>query len=320
MARHTTFGAARTDRQIVGRCTRSGFTLIELLVVIAIIAILIFLLMPAVQKVREAAARAKCSNNIKQMALSMHNHHDVFKMLPSGGWGWNWVGDANRGVGQKQPGGWIFGILPFVEQKPLYNLATSQGGTQQMIVTTLPLFNCPSRRNGGPYPGNSTYHNYGDFVSTSQARADYAACCGDNAPDEIYGGPSSYAQGDDPSYSWPSTNSFNGVVYQRSKIRLTDIQRGTSNTFMIGERYLNPDRYYDGRDGSDNECMYVGFDNDISRSSDYPPMQDRKGVGSTFAFGSAHTGGFNMAMCDGSVQFINYDISMTVYLPMGARN
>src|SRR6266851_3374053 len=122
-------------RLTVRRWSARAFTLIELLVVIAIIAILIMLLMPAVQKVREAAARIKCSNNIKQMALAMHNHHDAFKMLPSGGWGWNWVGDANRGVGQKQPGGWIFGILPFVEQQPLYNLATSQAGTQQMIVT-----------------------------------------------------------------------------------------------------------------------------------------------------------------------------------------
>ena len=307
-------------RQTRNLWRRLGFTLIELLVVIAIIAVLIGLLLPAVQKVREAAARIQCANNVKQMALAMHNHHDTHKLLPSGGWGWNWVGDANRGVGPSQPGGWIFGILPFVEQQPLYNLAVSNAGTQQMVVTTLPLFNCPSRRAGGPYPGNSLYHNYGGFVSTSQARADYAACCGDNAPDEIYGGPSSYAQGDNPSYAWPSTSSFNGILFQRSRIRLVDIQRGTSNTFMIGERYLNPDRYYDGRDGSDNECMYVGFDNDISRSSDYPPMQDRKGVGSTFAFGSAHTAGFNMAMCDGSVQFINYDIDMTVYLPMGSRN
>jgi prepilin-type N-terminal cleavage/methylation domain-containing protein/prepilin-type processing-associated H-X9-DG protein len=301
------------------RDSRAGFTLIELLVVMAIIAILILLLVPAVQKVREAAARTQCANNVKQMALGFHNYHDTNKFLPSGGWGWNWVGDASRGAGVSQPGGWLFCILPYVEQSSVYNLATSNAGTQQMVTTPLPLFNCPGRRTGGPYPGNSTYFNYGGFTATMQARGDYAACCGDQAADEIYGGPSSYAQADSGSYGWPSTTAYTGVVFQRSLIRMPYILRGTSNTFLVGEKYLNIDRWYDGNDGGNNESMYVGFDNDISRSSDYPPMQDRKGVGNTFCFGSIHTAGFNMAMCDGSVQFINYNIDFPTYLQMGRR-
>jgi prepilin-type N-terminal cleavage/methylation domain-containing protein/prepilin-type processing-associated H-X9-DG protein len=299
--------------------SRSAFTLIELLVVIAIIAILIALLVPAVQKVREAAARTQCANNTKQIGLAFHNHHDTWKFLPTGGWGWAWVGDANQPPDQNQPGGWVFNILPFVEQGTLYNTATSNAGTAQMIQMPLPLFNCPSRRNGGPYPGASTYNNYGGITTTVQARSDYAANCGSQAADEIYGGPASLAQGQSPNYAWPSTGGYTGIIFQRSKVRMTDVTRGTSNVFMVGDKYLNPAHYGDSGDPGNNETMYVGFDNDICRSTDYPPMQDRLGVQSTFAFGSAHVGGFNMAYCDGSVQFVNYTIAMNVYLPFGSR-
>jgi len=300
---------------------RAGFTLIELLVVIAIIAILIGLLLPAVQKVREAAARMKCSNNLKQIAIACHMTHDTSGGLPSGGWGWFWVGDATRGSGARQPGGWLFQILPNTEQNNLYSEAATQAGVIQMVATPVAIFNCPSRRNGGPYPSSgAAYYNYGGTVLTKMARTDYACNSGDQAGNELFGGPADLTTGDNPSYGWPNTSGFTGVIFQRQGLPLVHITNGTSNTFLVGEKYLNPDNYTTGSDGGDNESMYVGFDNDISRSTAYPPMQDRRGLGSTLAFGSVHTGGLNMAYCDGSVSFVSYSIDPAVFKRAGNRN
>src|SRR5213593_486082 len=90
---------------------KRGFTLVELLVVIAIIGILVALLLPAVQAAREAARRTQCMNHLKQLATACMNHHDTYKYFPSGGWGYHWVGDPDRGSGAEQPGSWMYNIL-----------------------------------------------------------------------------------------------------------------------------------------------------------------------------------------------------------------
>jgi prepilin-type N-terminal cleavage/methylation domain-containing protein/prepilin-type processing-associated H-X9-DG protein len=299
--------------------TRAGFTLIELLVVIAIIGILIGLLLPAVQKVREASNRTKCQNNLKQMGLACHNLHDTYGFFPSGGWGWCWVGDASRGAGVRQPGGWIYQLLPFVEEQAVFNLSTSVAGANKMIATPIALFNCPSRRTGGPYAGGAHgYYNFGHFNAGDMARTDYACNAGDQAADEINAGPNDLPSGD--SFNWTQyATQFTGVIYAGSQTRISDIMNGTSNTFLIGEKYLEPQNYYTGGDPGDNENMYVGFDNDICRTTDYVPMQDQNGVQNTFWFGSMHPSGLNMLYCDGSVRVIPYNIDPKVFKQSGRR-
>jgi prepilin-type N-terminal cleavage/methylation domain-containing protein/prepilin-type processing-associated H-X9-DG protein len=311
---------------------RRGFTLIELLVVIAIIAVLIGLLLPAVQKVREGATRSQCQNNLKQIGIAWHKHVDDFGFFPSGGWGWSWVGEASRGHGQEQPGGWLYQILPCMEQDNVYRLAdgVTQNNYYTMISTAIKTYNCPSRRTGGPYPpGNGVYNNCGGLNCTLMARTDYAACAGDQTADEISGGPGPpITSGDNPG-AWGSTANYTGVCFQRSLIRPTDITSGTSNVYAVGEKYINASDYLNGGDPGDNEAIYVGMDNDINRTTDQysvqtgaadaNPQRDRAGYTNTSIFGSAHPAGINMLYCDGSVHPIGFDIDPTVFTPMGRR-
>ncbi len=321
------------------RCSGSrGFTLIELLVVIAIIGILIALLLPAVQKVREAANVTACRNNLKQISLAVLNHQTTYRRLPPDGWGWMWLGDPDRPDGPRQPGGWIYNTLPFLEQAQLHNLGagiTTEGARQaaaiEMVHTPLPLFYCPSRRPCQLYPdvsahGGQDYHTSVFRVHLTQgARTDYAACAGDGANDQVFPGPDNIAQGDDDAW-WNAnrpTNEYTGVIFQRSAITLTDLINGASNTYLAGEKFLNPDHYDNGRDDADNENIYVGMDNDTSRSTIRPPWQDQRGLDSgtigSVVFGSAHFGGFNMAYCDGSVRWIAYAVDPTVHRKAGRR-
>jgi prepilin-type N-terminal cleavage/methylation domain-containing protein/prepilin-type processing-associated H-X9-DG protein len=307
--------------------SRPAFTLIELLVVISIIALLIALLLPAVQVVRESASRTQCSNNLKNLALGCLAHHQRTGFLPTGGWGWSWNGDPDRGITSLQPGGWGFNVLPYVEQENLYRLGAGlpPGSSQkraaiaQRISTPLAVFNCPTRRAVRAYTNSSHSVCFDADQVPALGRSDFAANAGDEPFDEIFAGPPTLAEGDRPNYPWRTTDDCTGVCFQRSEIRLTDIPRGTSNTFLLGEKYLNPDSYTNGQDSADNENLYTGFNNDNFRTTHDAPLRDRKGYADTKRFGSAHMAGVNMVYCDGSVHHILFSVDPKVFIPSGSR-
>jgi prepilin-type processing-associated H-X9-DG protein len=169
-----------------------------------------------------------------------------------------------------------------------------------------------------PLAGLARYSPITDCLRTDLARADYACCVGDGTADESF---TSDGSGDSYNLQNPPPTQLNitGVIYLASKTRPADIPRGLSQTFAIGERYIEPDHYFNGQDAADNEGMYSGEDNDNSRDTGYLPMQDTIGVQNGESFGSAHSGGLNMLFCDGSVHFINYNIAQANWQPMGNR-
>ncbi len=271
---------------------RRGFTLIELLVVVAIIAILIGLLLPAVQKIRESSARMQCSNNLKQIGLAFHDHQDAHKILPDGGEKWTasrtWADSAktNPAPAPDQHWGWAYQILPFVEQEDLY-FETNDAVVRGYAV---PLYFCPTRRE--------------PMVINGRGMMDYAGNGGTYHP-----GP-------------PWQDGLDGTVVRRHRqlITLEKIDDGTSNTILVGEKRL--DLGVMGQPQcDDNEGWTSGWDWDEIRWGSEPPMLDPLGNDiCEWRFGSSHPIGANFVFADGSVRHISYQVDPTNFLNACRRN
>ncbi|MEX2309024.1 MAG: DUF1559 domain-containing protein [Pirellulales bacterium] len=288
---------------------RRGFTLVELLVVIAIIGILVALLLPAIQAAREAARRAQCKNNLRQIGVAVLNHVDVHKHFPTAGWGVDWYPDPNRGYGEDQPGSWIYNVLPFMEEGEIRELgagqpvssALFQDGSKKRLNTPIATFFCPSRRASRAYLTQMTVSIpikeqpwLRDFGRTQgAAKSDYAANSGDArkiAGDDFYR-PTSYAS--IRADLWPRTDVCRatgntridqylqfcqtGVMFYRSTLKIAQIGDGTSSTYMVGEKWMRPSGYDcpclnetdPGFGYGDNNSMYTGYESDNHRAASF---------------------------------------------------
>jgi prepilin-type N-terminal cleavage/methylation domain-containing protein/prepilin-type processing-associated H-X9-DG protein len=328
--------AAGNRKTASGNRRTSAFTLVELLVVVTIIAILIALLLPAVQAAREAARRLQCTNNLKQLSLGCLQHENVHGFFPTGGWSVAHLGDPERGFGKGQPGGWCYNVLPYIEQEALHDLgkgmktvADKNAAQKTRVATAVPAFACPTRRPPLVMPFNSMcipsfLDNDGNSVTLS---SDLGRTCSDYA---ISVGDTQWV------WSWTPTDravqaTCTGVSFYFSEIDMAKVSDGASNTYLLGEKNIDPDWYLTGG-GGDDWPMYVGQQDDTARcvgwltvpndlSSLYacPPRQDQPGTYFNYCFGGAHMNSLNMSMCDGSVHSIGYEIDPEVHRRLGNR-
>ena len=306
---------------------RSGFTLIELLVVIAIIAILIGLLLPAVQKVREAAARMSCQNNLKQIALGAMNYESSYSYLPPG--------DTKFGAF----GTWQISILPQVELDNLFRLyvgynnispvGISYGNTlnRPVVQTNLKTFTCPSDSLAGqnPFgPNKITKHNYAvNFGNTVRRQYAYPAGCTGGITIGNASGCVSF--GEAPF----KLNSGGGGTDIQPRVTLTSIADGTSNTIMVAEVLQGGSNDTRGMSWWGPGAAFHTYNVPNSSAADRisggacnnMPQQNRPcvvdSVENQLAARSGHTSGVNAANCDGSVRFYTSSISVQAWRSLG---
>ncbi len=326
---------------------RRGFTLIELLVVIAIIAILIGLLLPAVQKVREAAARAKCSNNLKQLGLGLHNYHDVYQKFPYGHAAETGVnapvnttayGDGTFWYHRRQ--NWFQAVLPYLEQQALYsafdadrtqyihNMSSSATPATALIARTpIPTMSCPS---DGSAPG------VGAGGSSTSFQGSYAVCAGGVTWTNGVAGTTPLDM---------SSVDTGGYFFRDSKTRITDAQDGSSNTLLASEGIIRGNSgatwgelggYWGGAPHGSYAFSTFEVPNGTTpdrvytcKAATYPgapnkaPCESGNTLGLTGRWNFArsyHTGGVNATMGDGSIRFIRNSIDLTTYRSMGTKS
>jgi hypothetical protein len=240
------------------------------------------------------------------LSLALLQHHGAHRHFPSGGWSYRWLPEPGAGDGKRQPGSWVYSILPELEEPPLHNLGVGATGPErnsqitQLVATPLAVLNCPSRRASivhvaRPLPAPDGYVNDEGTRPSAAGRSDYGGCTGGGEPPTEVGkhdrgmpvdgpGPDTFQQADewesvDPTTGlnqWQSklSGAANGVIITRYPISLRRVTDGASKTYLIGEKFLESEHYDSGYSNNDDQNAYVGFDRDNQVSARYLPMRD----------------------------------------------
>ena len=302
---------------------RSGFTLVELLVVIAIICVLLSIIVPAIQKVRESANKLICASNMRQIALAVHNYEIQFKRVPYGQIGPTGpmqplppYGQSYYGWGKSSKGwSWLARLLPFVEEDNLYiqgGIGTKSLEQSGICSERIRVFLCPSDAAYSEKPRLDSGNLVGFAVGHTNYKGVSGANWGHDATQELDFPTPFRTKGTNGSYD--GMNQGDGIFFRmdfRYRRRLSDIKDGLSNTFMIGEDV--PEK--------NNWCSWP-YANHSYGTCAIPPNYDKYSDGSpvnpgdwysTHSFRSSHPGGLQFAMADGSVHFVSNEISQIVY-------
>jgi prepilin-type N-terminal cleavage/methylation domain-containing protein/prepilin-type processing-associated H-X9-DG protein len=295
---------------------RRGFTLIELLVVLAIIAVLIALLVPAAQRVREAANRTSCRNNLRQIAIAVHHYHDQNGFLPPDSLvGRNW-GTATQGQNWGYANwSWLARILPYIEKGDLYREANIPTNTleasQAWCAAAVKTYLCPSDNTISGAPRTDQWN----LAPRPIGQTNYKGVIGSTW---IY---SNEARWNNQPPGTPDGLEYgNGLFYRNAfqkKRRFADAIDGLSNTFLIGEDVPEKNRHcsWPYANGSTGTCS-IGPNSKRLDGSEYSP-DDWPNV---YSFRSRHPGGLQFALADGSVHFISDGIALTLYRALASAD
>ncbi len=291
---------------------QAGFTLIELLVVIAIIGVLIALLLPAVQSARESANRAKCQNNLRQLALAATQYHDTYGSFPAG-WYCDETNDVNCVATGASPYMWngMIGLFQQLEAGNLYNelnmdLTTNDRANSTSVSRTLDFLVCPSNRK--PEPVTIRSKNPSDTTKTTVARYGPLDYRGNMAAGQVS------IPCPDPADPLSCYFFDNGITYRNSEVSISDITDGTTNTLLYGETAVlqntTPGTWYD----APNCCVRTTLDRNFNK-----PVFANK-VAYNLFWGSKHPNVLNYAKCDGSVAPITFNIKKPILIKLMTRD